>query len=136
MLSVELARALREAGLEWRPGQGDRFHIPDRDFDDDVFVVSDMVIEQLRAPGGGEVLAFNGTTEWALDSLESSEAVWLPREEQLREALGDAFVSLEPVRGPQPGYAVTASVGGEARRYVDLDPEAAYARAVLDLLRS
>ncbi|MFC5272404.1 hypothetical protein [Brachybacterium sacelli] len=30
---------------------------------------------------------FNGTTEWALDSVEQHEAIWIPREDQLRTAL-------------------------------------------------
>lgn len=134
MLSLDLARALRAAGLAWQPRQGDRFHVPERDLDDQVFVISDMVIERLAPPSGGEILAFNGTTEWALDSLEASEAVWLPREEQLREALGSAFVRLELLPGAQPGYAVTATIRGDERRFVDVDAESAYGRALLDVL--
>jgi len=58
--------------------------------------------------------------------------VWLPREEQLRELLGAAFVRLEQMTG---GYAVTATAGnGEDRRFVDIDAERAYARAVLSRL--
>jgi hypothetical protein len=134
MLSPDLARALRDAGLAWRPANGDRFVIPDRDLDDQVFVVSDMVIERLQPPSGGEILAFNGTTEWALDSLESGEALWLPREEQLRAALEEAFLGLERLPGDLPGYAVTVAEAGGSRRYVDVDPESAYARALLDRL--
>ena len=133
MLSVELARALRRAGLVWHPANGDRFHLPDRDLDDQVFVLSDMVIERLQPPSGGELLAFNGTTEWALDSLEADEAVWLPREEQLRAALGEEFVSLELLPGEQPGYAVTTRSGEATSRCVDVDVESAYARALLAL---
>jgi hypothetical protein len=61
--------------------------------DEQVFVLSDMTIEVHQFPAG-EVIGFNGTVEWALDSIERHEALWLPREDQLREALGDAFVSL------------------------------------------
>ena len=86
VITASSAEALREAGLSWAPANGDRFVVPDRDLDDQVFVISDMVIENLRLPRGQQVLAFNGTTEWALDSLEASEAVWLPREDQLRDA--------------------------------------------------
>lgn len=127
MLSLDLARALREAGLLWEPRPGDAFAVPDRDLDDQVFVLSDMVVQTLHPPDGPPVLAFNGTTEWALDSLEAHEAVWLPREDQLRATLGAAFTALERVPGPPEGYAVTA--GGV--RHVDVTAEAAYARAVL-----
>ena len=130
MLSRDLAFALRDAGVRWTPVNGDRFLVPDRDLDDQVFVVSDMVIESLRLPRGQQVLAFNGTTEWALDSLEASEAVWLPREDQLRLLLGETFESLEPLPEPGGGFAVTAS--GE--RYVDVTADNAYARALLSVL--
>lgn len=138
MLTRELALALRDAGVTWAPGKGDRFFVPDRDLDDEVFVVSDMVVEVLDVPGAGRILAFNGTTEWALDSLEARSAVWLPREDQLRVLLGDAFVSCERVAGPTQAYAVT--VTGERpdrrgpERHVDVDVESAYARALLAVL--
>jgi hypothetical protein len=130
VLSLELARALRDAGVRWEPRPGDAFVIPDRDLDEHVFVLSDMVVQTVQPPDGPPILAFNGTTEWALDSLEAQEALWLPREDQLRVLLGGSFGSLERVPGPPEGYAVSA--GGA--RYVDVTPEAAYARAVLGLL--
>jgi uncharacterized protein (TIGR03086 family) len=99
MLSVATARLLRALGLTWSPSPGDRFVIADRGMDDEVFVVSDLTIETHDHPTG-RVLGFNGTTEWALDSVAVEQALWLPREDQLREALGDAFVALrrEPAR--------------------------------------
>ena len=127
MLSLELAIALRDSGVEWHPTVGDAFAVPDREMDEQVFVLSDMVVQPLQPPAGPPILAFNGTTEWALDSLEAHEAVWLPREDQLRALLGRSFVGLERVPGPPVGYAVT--VGTD--RYVDVTAEAAYARAVL-----
>jgi hypothetical protein len=127
MLSLELALALRTAGVVWQPSPGDAFMVPDHDLDEHVFVLSDMVIQTVEVPDGPPILAFNGTTEWALDSLEATEAVWLPREDQLRALLGDAFESMERVPGPPEGYAVVA--GGH--RHVDVSVEAAYARALL-----
>ena len=103
--------------------------MPDRDLDDLVFVLSDMVVEEVTLPDGTRVLAFNGTTEWALDALEASEAVWLPSEAQLREWLGDDFECLERLPEPGGGYAVTAA----GRRHVDVSAANAYARAVLAL---
>ena len=131
MISLELARALRDSGVEWRPAAGDAFVIPDRDLDEQVFVLSDMVVQRLDLPNGPPVLAFNGTTEWALDSLEAEEAIWLPREDQLRALLGVAFRSLERVAGVPEGWAVTVATADGPVRHVDVTAEAAYARAVL-----
>ena len=127
MITVEQARRLRKAGAMWVPGAGDRFVVPDREMDDDVFVVSDMTVEVHDYPGG-KVIGFNGTTEWALDSIEQREVIWLPREEQLRALLGTHFQQLEAVPG---GYAVVLT---EGRRYPSDDAEQAYAEALLALL--
>ena len=131
MITRELAVELAVRGLAWQPATGDRFHIPDRDLDDEVFVVSGMSVEVSDLPSGTE-MRFNGTVEWALDSIAQKEVVWLPREDQLREALGDRFRRLESVTG---GYAVVLAAGpaGEAR-HVDIDVERAYARALLSVL--
>ena len=45
MLGLDVAQQLKEAGLVWKPGSGDRFAIPDRGLDDQVFVLSHMTIE-------------------------------------------------------------------------------------------
>ena len=45
MVTLDLARRLEDAGVRWVPGDGDRFMVPDRDLDDDLFVVSHMVVE-------------------------------------------------------------------------------------------
>ena len=134
MITHELAAALRDAGLAWTPVKGDWFVIPDKGLDDLVFVLSDMVIETRRMALGRQLLAFNGTTEWAMDTLAASEALWLPREDQLREALGEAFMSLELIPGETSGYAVAMLLGDREERFVDVDVESAYARAVLALL--
>jgi hypothetical protein len=130
VLSIDLARRLRNAGVSWTPRRGDRFVVPDRDMDDDVFVVSDMVIEVHHAPGGA-FMGFNGTTEWALDSIEQHKVVWLPREDQLRELIGDRLVRLE--RRGTGWDVVTAADSGEHVSSAD-DVEDAYATALLALL--
>jgi hypothetical protein len=131
VISVDLARRLKAAGLAWTPVSGDRFHIPDRDLDETVFVLSEMTIETADLPTG-RVVKFNGTTEWALDSIAEDEVVWLPHEAQLRGLLGDTFVRLEPVGD---GYAVETT-GRSGGRYVDVDAERAYARALLARLEA
>ena len=132
MLSVELASALRDAGLRWRPARGDSFVVPDRGMDAEVFVLSDMTIDVQHVPAG-PVLGFNGTTEWALDSVDQSDALWVPAEHQLREELGDAFAGLAPTGG---GYRVTLRVDGVTSGFDGADAAEAYARALLSLLRS
>ena len=128
MLDLALAQQLRAAGLPWEPKPGDRFVLPLPDMEEEVFILSNVIADVHRVENGN-VIGFNGTTEWALDSVEQDDVVWLPREEQLRDLLGAAFVRLEQVTG---GYAVTATAGdGEDRRFVDIEAERAYARALL-----
>jgi hypothetical protein len=125
-----VARQLKEAGLAWKPGSGDRFAIPDRGLDDQVFVLSQMTIEVHSLPEG-RVIGFNGTTEWAMDDLEIEEALWLPREDQLRELLGGTFRAL---RRAEPGYELEMNLLGEIRTFVAMVAEDAYAAALLHLL--
>ena len=130
MIGVHVAQQLREAGLTWKPASGDRFAIPDRDLDDQVFVLSHMTIEVYALPEG-RVIGFNGTTEWALDDVEIEEALWLPREDQLREMLGGTFRTM---RHTADGYDVEMSLLGEDRTFSAPTPEEAYAAALLHLL--
>ena len=118
--------------MTWTPAAGDRFMVPDRDMDDDVFAVSDMVVE-VHELSTGRLLGFNGTTEWALDSIDQREVLWLPREDQLRAMLGEAFVSLQATPG---GFVTVIDHSHTQQRHIDIDAECAYARAVLALLTS
>lgn len=131
MVSTELARALREAGLVWHPRSGDRFQLNEPEFEADVFTVSEMTIEPREYPTGS-ILAFNGTTEWALDSVALADALWRPHEHQLRELLRGAFRALR--RLPDT-YEVVIEVRGEELAFEHPEPADAYALAVLDLLR-
>lgn len=130
MISLDLARRLQQAGVTWRPENGDRFVVPDRDLNEMLFTVSDMVVE-VHELASGRLLKFNGTTEWALDSIEAGEVVWLPREDQLRTLLGGHFVALTPT---VTGYAVVVRYDGQEQRHEDADAETAYARALLAVL--
>lgn len=130
MISIDLAAALSLAGVRWDPAPGDRFVVRDRDMDEDVFVLSEMTVDVQRMQDD-QLLRFNGTTEWALDSVLASDVVWLPRESQLRGLLGAAFVALT---GGDQGWQVTTQVAGRESPFEHEDAEQAYALALLDLV--
>jgi hypothetical protein len=130
VISRALALRLREAGLVWHPAAGDRFQFLAQDMDatgTELFTVSDMTIEAHRY-STGTVLGFNGTTEWALDSVALEDALWFPREDQLREALRGTFSSLERDDGR---WRVVTVFRGERREHVADTAEDAYGLAVL-----
>jgi hypothetical protein len=127
VISHELATLLAPY-LSWTPTNGDQFFIPKPEIADSVFLVSDMVVE-LVVKGGESRFHFNGTVEWALDSVESADVIWLPREEQLRELLGDYFLSLDDTAD---GFVVTVSGPGRAyHTNAEMSAADAYARALL-----
>lgn len=131
MISTELAVSLREAGLVWHPRSGDRFQLDEPEFEADVFTVSEMTIEPRDYPTG-KILSFNGTTEWALDSVALEDALWLPREDQLRELLRGAFRTLKRL---DDTHRVEIVLSGESLKFEHPEPSDAYALAVLELLR-
>jgi len=130
MVTVDLALQLRSAGLRWAPARGDRFVLPGRGMDDDIFVLSDMTVEVHEFPGGS-VIGFNGVTEWALDSVDQGEALWLPAEDQLRRLLGGLFVRLEAVAGE---FQVTLRMPDGEQQFTAVDPAHAYGEALLAVL--
>jgi hypothetical protein len=129
VISVELAKRLRDAGVRWKPAPGDRFVIADRDMDDEIFVLSDMTID-VHEFETGKVLGFNGTVEWALDSVEQEAALWLPSETQLRELLGGTFVSMARRNGH---FEIVLEIVGARTTFSDPSVEEAYGRALLFL---
>ena len=135
MISRELSIALRDAGLVWHPESGDRFQLDlpeqvEAEIEADVFTVSEMTIEARRY-STGTILAFNGTTEWALDSVAFADAVWLPREDQLRELLRATFRSLTRL---EDSFEVEVDIAGERRRFEHPDVAEAYGMALLELI--
>jgi hypothetical protein len=131
MISADRADRLRVAGLRWHPRSGDRFVIRRAGLDDEVYTISDMMIEP-HSFSTGTVLGFNGTTEWALDSVAQEDALWLPGEEQLRELLGGTFRRLS--RAPD-GYEVVIELPGRAQQsFASSSAADAYADALLALV--
>lgn len=86
MISMAMARKLKEAGLAWTPAKNDFFMIPDRGLDDNIFVITDMTIF-IEKISGQPAVTFHGTAEWALDHVLIAELIWLPTETQLRELI-------------------------------------------------
>lgn len=127
VISIKLARELRDAGLRWEPASGDQFVIPDRGMDDRVFSISEMTIDVRPSPVG-RLIAFNGTVEWALDAIMQREVVWLPTEGQLRELLGERFIALEAT---DTGTRCVVDFDGQPMEYRDTEAANAYGRAVL-----
>lgn len=125
MITVELARDLIGAGVLWEPAAGDRFVIDAELLTGEVFWISDLTVE-VQTYRDQSLLGFNGTTEWALDSVTLDEALWLPREDQLRELIGDRLVAL--TRDAEV-WTVTTTTGHNTHA----DVECAYAAALLDL---
>jgi hypothetical protein len=130
MISTELARALQSAGLRWKPVSGDFFRILRPELESDVFTVSDMTIEPHEFDTG-TILGFNGTTEWALDSLALEDALWLPREDQLRELLRGTFRGLFREGA---GYRVDVQIAELDDFFTAADASDAYAAALLALI--
>jgi hypothetical protein len=91
---------------------------------------------------GWPAVAFHGAAEWALDYVFSNEIVWLPTEEQLREALTDQMQGDAP--GEPIALTLTAAAGayrcaidfrGETLSFVSPTAAEAYTQALLHVLR-
>jgi hypothetical protein len=132
MISVELARGLSEGGVLWEPAPGDRLTIDQPNVVGEVFWISHLTID-VHTFHGQPLIGFNGTTEWALDSVTLDTALWMPREDQLRSLLGDRFLCLRREGGE---WLVDVSVdGGDgSTTFRDADPECAYAQALLSVV--
>jgi hypothetical protein len=86
------------------------------------------------------VVAFHGTAEWALDYIFTSEVVWVPTEEQLREALEEQLrltsdkADLTLTRRDDI-YRCSVRLGGIERSFDAPTAGEAYGRALLYLLK-
>lgn len=137
MIPLDTARRLKEVGLTWVPALHDFFAIPDRNMDEKVFVISDMLVT-VELLQGLQVVSFQGASEWALDSLVTTEAVWIPGEAQLRQALEAALLA-----EGQPevrltcglvGYRCEISFQGQSLSFEAAGASEVYAAALLHVL--
>jgi hypothetical protein len=115
----------------------DFFAIPDRGMDSRVFVVSDMHTN-IEFRMGAQVVAFQGASEWALDYLVMTEAVWMPTEAQLREKLG-SYLAEEPQPAVfldfRPGWCRCEIIyRGQSLVFEAADASDAYGEALLHVI--
>ena len=106
MISPTLAQQLKTAGLSWTPANNAFFAIPDRGFDDSIFVISDLTV-LVEKIGSDLAVHFHGAVEWALDYILVAELVWLPTETQLRELLEQQLVGQ-----PEPALKLVSTSDG------------------------
>lgn len=131
MLSVELAKKLQGAGLTWEPRRFDYFHIPDRNLDDERFIIADLSIDVQHLATGSAAITFNGAVEWSLDYILTQDVVWIPSEEQLRTMLGSRFVGLDRING---GLRASITIDGHVESFDAATAEDAYGLALLAVL--
>jgi hypothetical protein len=134
MLSLATARALKSAGLPWTPAQNDFFAFPEHGLDDRVFVLAEMPagLAQLQ---GEAIFTFHGAMEWALDYIFTADAVWLPTEAQLRQAVESRLA--EPrftLMAAPDGYTLALETSQGPRTFTAASAEETYAAALLALL--
>ncbi len=133
MISLDMARRLKAAGLAWEPAAGDRFIVPDRGMDEQVFTVNDMAVipEILK---GTPAVTFHGTPEWALDYVYVGDTLWLPSEGQLRgrlqEALGRDGTMVFDLLFLDGAYTCRFEWRGEQLAFRSTDAADAYAQAL------
>ena len=131
MLSLPTAVALHQAGLTWQPTLYDFFAIPHSEMDDRIFVLTDMMAE-LTVLKGWPAITFNGAVEWSLDYILQIDAVWLPREDQLRTAVA-ALTPFHLRPTAEGGYACAIPHQGREKLFHAPTAEEAYAAVWLFL---
>lgn len=138
MISLSLAKKLKEAGLSWTPSKNDFFAIPDRGLDDSIFVINEMTAIPAMIRGQLAV-TFHGSVEWALDHVMVGELVWLPTETQLRELLeeyliGETEPTLMLVSTPD-GYHCEVRYQDELLSFEAFGVSEVYGLILLDILK-
>ena len=137
MISLSTGKKLKDAGLVWKPSINDYFVISDRGMDDKVFVISDIQVS-VEILYKMQVVSFQGTSEWALDSLVISEVVWLPREDQLR-----VLLETELIKSDSPEFQLLSNLrgchlnmicDGVEYHYQNRSASEVYAQALLEFL--
>lgn len=136
MITLQLAQELKAAGLVWKTSTHDFFAIPDRDLDDKVFVISNLMVT-MNILQGWSAMTFHGTAEWAADYIWTHDVVWIPTETQLREELERLLPEDSQLSLRKMGDVYLCVWQQEERPYSISAPTApeAYAHALLQMLR-
>jgi hypothetical protein len=139
MISLSMARQLKDAGLTWIPAMHDYFAVPDRGLDDHIFVIND-IMAYVEIRNNLPMVTFHGSAEWALDYLLTSDVIWLPKEDQLRMTV---MRLLSTEQGPAlllastgDGYRLEIQQQGDRFAFEAPEASEAYAAALLYLLES
>ncbi len=120
------------------PTLHDFFAIPDREMDERVFVVSD-VMTYVERRQSGLAITFHGALEWALDYVMVTEVLWMLSETQVREELERYLVDQ-----PRPALTLTSTLDGyrcemqykdQTLAFEAFGASDAYAQALLYILR-
>lgn len=136
MLALDLAEQLRAAGLEWTPALHDFFALPGTAFAGRLFVITDLPAN-IAMIQGQPAFTFEGAAEWAMDYVFADEAVWMPTESQLRQAV-EARAPNTPLRlyVTALGYECALDIRADATlRFRATSAEDAYAQALIFLLQ-
>jgi hypothetical protein len=134
MVSLIVGQQLKAAGLTWYPSNNDFFSIPYPELSERVFVITDMtVLIELR--DGRQMVTFHGTAEWAMDHVLLTEAVWLPREDQVRTQLEQRLMGeaqpLFHLTSTLDGYQCEIHHNGETKQFEAFGASDAYGQALL-----
>ncbi len=100
-----------------------------------VFVISDVSAD-MELLKGQSIVTFTGTSEWALDYVMTTDVVWMPTEEQLRDLLErrlGARPALKLIHAPD-GYWCEIGFRGQTLAFRATEASEAYAQALLYIL--
>jgi hypothetical protein len=136
MLALDLAEQLRAAGLEWTPALHDFFALPGTALAGRVFVITDIPANVAMIQGQA-AFTFEGAAEWAMDYVFANEAVWMPTESQLRQAVEARAPNLPMRLHVSPvGYECALDIRADATlSFRATSAEDAYAQALIFLLQ-
>lgn len=136
MIALDLAEKLRAAGLGWTPALHDFFALPGTAFAERVFVITDLPANVALIQGQA-AFTFEGAAEWAMDYVFADEALWMPTESQLRQAV-EARAPNIPLRllVTATGYECVLTIRVDAiLSFRATAAEDAYAQALIFLLQ-
>jgi hypothetical protein len=109
--------------------------VPAGPLENQVFVISQLTA-LIQMYNNNLVVAFHGSSEWALDYVLLTDVVWLPSETQLRTELAQRVGDDAPLRLDRTGNGYRCQIAelDRMREFDAPDAESAYALALLHML--